>query len=287
VCIGGDFSWRFGARVGESAFKKGVHPSNSSHALLLSHSLCPFASELSALRRHSLPWLCKFIPSVPRLSGCSTWCAACLDGMRWRSAEGFVSAPLLTTTSPPGSSCSLSPTSPAVWRYRFCLSSCCCWRSLASNLNTLRPASSFRRPSSPTSVGSPWRRRSFPLLPPAFGGKDVHQPHESGQRAEQPPTPWGGKQAVLELHLFGFDGFGAASNVASHCQVECGCPSTAPVKVAPCAGPPHPQRPLHRRPPQATPLRCRLGGRTRSRTPWRWRPRSPSATLLMSSRSYL
>jgi hypothetical protein len=48
VCIGGDFPWRFGARAGESAFKKGVHPSSSSHALLLSHSLCPFASELSA-----------------------------------------------------------------------------------------------------------------------------------------------------------------------------------------------------------------------------------------------
>jgi hypothetical protein len=26
------------------------------------------------------------------------------------------------------------------------------------------------------------------------------------------PTPWGGKRAELRLHLFGFDGFGAASN---------------------------------------------------------------------------
>jgi hypothetical protein len=72
-------------------------------------------------------------------------------------------------------------------------------------------------------------RCSFPLLPPAFGGKDVHQPCE------------GGKRAMLRLHLFGFDGFGAASN----------------------------------------------GGRTRRRTPWRWRSRASSATLLMSSRSYL
>jgi hypothetical protein len=55
------------------------------------------------------------------------------------------------------------------------------------------------------------------------------------------PTLWGGKRVVLRLHLFGFDGFGAASN----------------------------------------------GGRTRRRTPWRWRPRASSVTLLMSSRSYL
>jgi hypothetical protein len=73
---------------------------------------------------------------------------------------------------------------PVVWRCRFRLSSCCCWRSLASTLNTLRPASSFRRPSSPTSAGCPRRRRSFPLLPPAFGGKDVPQPREGGQWAE-------------------------------------------------------------------------------------------------------
>jgi hypothetical protein len=34
-------------------------------------------------------------------------------------------------------------------------------------------------------------------------------------------------------------------------------------------------------------LRRRPGGRTRCRTPWRWRSRAPSATLPMSSRSYL
>jgi hypothetical protein len=48
VCIGGDFSRRFEAGAGESAFKGGVHPSSSSHALLLSHSRRPLASELSA-----------------------------------------------------------------------------------------------------------------------------------------------------------------------------------------------------------------------------------------------
>jgi hypothetical protein len=69
---------------------------------------------------------------------------------------------------------------PSGWRHQSRLSSCCCWRGLASSLYTLRPASSFRRPSSPTSAGCPWRRCSFPLLPPAFGGKGDHQPHEGG-----------------------------------------------------------------------------------------------------------
>jgi hypothetical protein len=88
--------------------------------------------------------------------------------------------PLLTAISPLESLCSSSPTSLAGWRCRSRLSSCCCWRGLASNLYTLRLASSFRQPSSPTSAGCPWGRRSFPLLPPAFGGKDVHQPREGG-----------------------------------------------------------------------------------------------------------
>jgi hypothetical protein len=92
--------------------------------------------------------------------------------------------PLLTATLPLESLCSSSPTSPTGWRCRFRLSSCCCWRGLASNLNTLRPASSFRQPSSPTSARCPWGRRFFPLLPLAFGGKDVHQPCEGGKRAE-------------------------------------------------------------------------------------------------------
>jgi hypothetical protein len=98
--------------------------------------------------------------------------------------EGSVSVFLLTTTSLPKSLCSSSPNSPAGWRCQTRLSSCCCWRGLASSLYMLRPASSFRQPSSPTSAGCPWRRRSFPLLPPAFGGKDVHQPCEGEQRAE-------------------------------------------------------------------------------------------------------
>jgi hypothetical protein len=52
---------------------------------------------------------------------------------------------------------------------------------------------------------------------------------------------------MLRLHFFGFDGFGTAS-----CrQAEHGCPSTVWAMVTPCAGPPHPQHALRRRPPQA------------------------------------
>jgi hypothetical protein len=91
---------------------------------------------------------------------------------------------LLSTTFPPKSLCSLFPNSPAGWLCRSHLSSCSYWRGLASSLYLWRPASSFRRPSSPTSAGCPWRRRSFPLLPPAFRGKGDHQPREGGRRAE-------------------------------------------------------------------------------------------------------
>jgi hypothetical protein len=52
---------------------------------------------------------------------------------------------------------------------------------------------------------------------------------------------------VLRLHLFGFDGFGAASNAASRRQVGRGCPSTVRATVALCVGLPHPWRPLRRR----------------------------------------
>jgi hypothetical protein len=45
---------------------------------------------------------------------------------------------------------------------------------------------------------------------------------------------------LQRVWLLGLDGFGAASNAASHSQVGHGCPSTAQATVAPCAGPPHP-----------------------------------------------
>jgi hypothetical protein len=49
---------------------------------------------------------------------------------------------------------------------------------------------------------------------------------------------------VLRLYLFGFDGFGAASNTASRRQAGRGCLSTAWATVALCAGPPYPRCPL-------------------------------------------
>jgi hypothetical protein len=64
-------------------------------------------------------------------------------------------------SSPLGSLCSLSPTSPAGWCYQSRLSSCCCWRSSASNLSTSRPASSSRWPFSPTSARCLWGRHFF------------------------------------------------------------------------------------------------------------------------------
>jgi hypothetical protein len=106
------------------------------------------------LRCRSFPWPCNFILSVPKLSGCSTWCAACSDGMRRRSAEGF--APTLSSPADlsPESLCSLSSTSPAGWCCRSCLSS---------------------------SGGA--RPRGGGALPPVLSFKDVHQPCGGGERA--------------------------------------------------------------------------------------------------------
>jgi hypothetical protein len=97
VCIGGDFPWRFEARAGESAFKEGFIPRVAAMPSLLSHLLCPFASELSAP-------LC--------LQGL---CFAPLDGAHWRSMEGSVPAPSPSAVSPLGSSRSLLLTR---WRCR-------------------------------------------------------------------------------------------------------------------------------------------------------------------------
>jgi hypothetical protein len=99
VCIRGDFSRHFEAEAGESAFKEGFIPrvaampcfSPTRGVLSPPSSLCPFAFKVSASRCRSLPWPCDIIPSAPRLSECSKWYTACLDGMRRRSAEGFTS----------------------------------------------------------------------------------------------------------------------------------------------------------------------------------------------------
>jgi hypothetical protein len=122
-------------------------------ALSPSSSLRPFAFKVSALCRHSLPWPCKFISSMPRLSGCSTWCAAYLDGMRRRSTEGFAPTPSSPANLPPESSCSLV------------LSSGLVLRSCLSSGGGVQPCGSG-------------------ALPPVLGFKDVHQPRGGGERAE-------------------------------------------------------------------------------------------------------
>jgi hypothetical protein len=122
-------------------------------ALSPSSSMRPFAFKVSALCRHSLPWPCKFISSMPRLSGCSTWCTACLDGMRRRSAEGFVPAPSIPVNLLLESLCLLS--SPAGW----------CCRSFLSSTGGARPCGSG-------------------ALPSVLGFKDVRQPRGGEERAE-------------------------------------------------------------------------------------------------------
>jgi hypothetical protein len=116
-------------------------------------SLRPFAFKVPALRCRSLPWPCNFIPSVPRLSECSTWYTTCLDGMRRRSAEGFAPVPSTPVNLPLESSCLLS--SPAGW----------CYRSCFSFPRGVRPCGSD-------------------ALPPVLGFKDVHQPCGGGERVE-------------------------------------------------------------------------------------------------------
>jgi hypothetical protein len=116
-------------------------------------SLHPFAFKVSASRCRSLPWPCDFIPSAPRLSECSRWYTACLDGMRRRLAEGFAPASSTPMNLPLKSSCLLS--SLAGWCYQSCLSSVGGARSCGSS-----------------------------ALPPVLGFKDVHQPRGGGERAE-------------------------------------------------------------------------------------------------------
>jgi hypothetical protein len=233
----------------------------------------PFALEFFALLcRRSHHVLAR--PSrAPPARGGTTWCGTRSDGVCWRLPEGSVSVSLLTATLLPESLCSNSP---AGWGCRTRLSSCCCRRGLAFGLYTLRRASSFSRPSSPTSTGCPWRRRSFPLLPPASGGKDDHQPREGGQRAEPRVHP-------SRPQLFGVGSESCCGSIylASMASVPPPTPPSGawlPVhhtgdgravrrSAAPVAE-------LRRRLPQATLLRRRPGGRTIRRTPWRWQLRA-------------
>jgi hypothetical protein len=160
-CASGETSRHFEAGAGESAFKEGFIPrvavmpcfSPTHDVLSPPSSLRPFAFKVSALCHHSLPWPCKFISSMPKLSGCSTWYTACLDGMHRRSTEGFAPAPSTPVNLPLESSCLLS--SPAGW----------CCRSYLSSAGGARPCGSG-------------------ALPPVLGFKDGHQPRGGGERAE-------------------------------------------------------------------------------------------------------
>jgi hypothetical protein len=161
VCIGGGFSRRFEAGAGESAFKEGFIPRvaampcfSPTHGVLSPpSSLRPFAFKVSASRCRSLPWPCDFIPSTPRLSECSKWYTAYLDGMHRCSVEGFAPVSSTPMNLLLESSCLLS--SLVGWCYRSCLSSA---------------------------------RGAWPCgsdtLPPVLGFKDVHQPRGGGERAE-------------------------------------------------------------------------------------------------------
>jgi hypothetical protein len=157
----GDLSRCFEAGAGESDSKEGFIPRvaampcfSPTHGVLLPpSSLRLFAFKVSVLCHHSLPWPCKFIPSMPKPSGCSTWYTACLGGMRQRSAKGLAPAPSTPANLLLESSCLLS--SPAVW----------CCRSCLSSAGGARPCGSS-------------------ALPPVLGFKDVHQPRGGGERAE-------------------------------------------------------------------------------------------------------
>jgi hypothetical protein len=146
---------------GESAFKKGFIPrvaamscfSPTRGALSSSSSLRPFALKASALCRNSLPWPCDFIPSTPRLSECSKWYTACLDGMRRRSAEGFAPALPTPMSLPLESLCLLSSLAGRGYQSYF------------SSVGDARPYGSG-------------------VLPPVLGFKDVHQPRSGGGRDE-------------------------------------------------------------------------------------------------------
>jgi hypothetical protein len=85
-------------------------------ALSSSSSPCPLPSRFLlcvAIVDHG-PWPCDFIPSAPRLSECSKWYTACLDGMRRYLLGGLALGSLLSATFPPKSLCSLFPNSQLV-----------------------------------------------------------------------------------------------------------------------------------------------------------------------------
>jgi hypothetical protein len=122
-------------------------------ALSPSSSLRPFAFKVSTLCRYNLPWPCDFISSALRLSECSKWYTACLDGLRRRSVEAFAPASSTPLGLPLESLCLLSS---LVGR---------CYWSCFPSIGGARPCGCG----------------AFPL---ALGFKDVHLPRGGGERAE-------------------------------------------------------------------------------------------------------
>jgi hypothetical protein len=125
------FPW---ARAGVPSLKRDSPRGRQSRYRILSN--CCAISSPSPLRLFALvlfrfpspqsPWPRWFVSSVSRLRRRLMWCAACSNGARRHSSGGSRTASLPSVTSPPGSSCSSSPTSLAGWRYRSRYSSCCC-----------------------------------------------------------------------------------------------------------------------------------------------------------------
>jgi hypothetical protein len=134
--------------VGDPSLKRGFIPRP---AVTLSHFLQllrPFSSKSSAPLLHSL-----------------------FSAFRHCSRHGFFGSSRAlppSVISPPGSLCSLSPTSRAGWRCQSHPSSCYCWRISVSSSSTSHLTPSFRRPSSLICVRCSWGWHRAPLSSAIF-----------------------------------------------------------------------------------------------------------------------
>jgi hypothetical protein len=134
-------------------------------ALSPSSSLRPFAFKVSALCRHSLPWPCKFISSMPGLSGCSTWCATYLDGMRRRHPPRRTCRQRARAFCPPQRVGAVGLVFPLL-EVRGLVGATLLHRCLASRMFI-----SLAVVECELSHGSASHMAGDPPLPPAFGGK--------------------------------------------------------------------------------------------------------------------
>jgi hypothetical protein len=160
-----------GARAGEPSLKKNSPRDQQSCFRMLSNycalsSPRPLRFSILALFCFPLPqspWPRLFVPSIPDRGGARHGASPARMERAGVHQEdlGRHHPPLVS--SPLGSSCSSSPTSPAGWRCRSRRSSCCCWRSSNSSSSTSHPTPSSRWPSSSTSARCSWGRQ--PVLP--------------------------------------------------------------------------------------------------------------------------